>query len=232
MKFLVDWLGSLIDLCYPRLCLICERSLMGGEEYICLHCLSHIPETGYHRWPDNPMEQLFYGKVSVERAFGFFYFTPEGNFRKLIHAIKYKGEKEAASSLGRLYALRLKESGILDTVDLIVPVPLHKKKQRQRGYNQSEWIAKGISGATGLKIATNLLRRRHRTHTQTRKSGYERWENVQDAFCLAAPLPPECRHLLLVDDVITTGATLTACALALCRNRKVKISILTLGVAR
>lgn len=232
MNLLRTLVADLTDLCFPRLCLICERQLVTGEEHICLHCLSRIPETNYHLLPGNPMEQLFYGRVSIEKAFGFFYFTAGGDFRKLVHTFKYKGEKKAARTLGRLYALRLKNSGVLDNIDLIVPVPLHKKRQRHRGYNQSEWIAEGISRITGIKTDYAILRRRHNTATQTLKAGYDRWENIQGAFYLSSPLPAGTRHILLVDDVITTGATLIECARTLRRNREIKISVLTLGVAR
>lgn len=225
-------LNHLIDLFYPRLCIICERQLVVYEDHICSHCLHNMPETNFHLHEGNPMEQLFYGKATIERAFAWFYFNPEGDYRRLIHVIKYHGRKEAGFWLGYQYGLKLKRAGILTDIDLIVPVPLHKKRQRRRGYNQSEWIANGLGKALEIKTETRLLLRKTATETQTQKSLFERWLNTQDIFCMDRPLPTGCQHVLIVDDVVTTGATLLSCCKTLTARSSVKISVLTLAAAQ
>lgn len=225
-------LSELIDLFYPRLCLICQQQLMANERHLCLHCLQQMPRTHYHRQPGNPVEQLFWGKVEIVSAQSYFFFLPEGHFRHLIHAIKYAGEADAAQYLGARYAAEIKADGKLSDIDYLIPVPLHPKRFRQRGYNQSEKIAHGVADIFHKPVLTKLLYRKYASETQTHKSVYDRWENMQGIFGIHEVELPLYSHLLLIDDVITTGATLTACAQEILqRYPTARISILSLAVA-
>lgn len=225
-------ISEFIDLFYPRLCLICQRALMSGEQHLCLHCLQQMPRTNYHLKTDNPIEQLFWGKVEIESAYSCFFLLPEGNFRHFIHTIKYEGETDAARYMGARYAIEIQAAGKLSDIDYIIPVPLHPKRLRQRGYNQSEKIADGIAEILQKPVRTDILYRKHATETQTNKSVYERWENMQGIFDTQNVNLSLYPHFLLVDDVITTGATLIACAQQLQQRYKTaRISIITLAAA-
>lgn len=226
-----DWLYSFISLLFPRCCVVCGRSLAKGEECICAMCNINLPRTNYHLQKDNQVEQLFWGKIPLERATSFFFYRKGSDFRQILHQLKYGGQKEIGAIMGRYMASELTVSGFFEGIDVIIPVPLHKRKQRIRGYNQSEWIARGISAVTGICIDTEVIVRRKHTDTQTRKSTFERWENVDGIFELHHAESLKGKHLLVVDDVLTTGATTVACASRLVEIEGVRISVLTLAVA-
>lgn len=226
-----DWLYSFISLLFPRCCVVCGRSLAKGEECICAMCNINLPRTNYHLQKDNQVEQLFWGKIPLERATSFFFYRKGSDFRQILHQLKYGGQKEIGAIMGRYMASELSASGFFEGIDVIIPVPLHKRKQRIRGYNQSEWIARGISAVTGIRIDTEVIVRRKHTDTQTRKSTFERWENVDGIFEIHHAESLKGKHLLVVDDVLTTGATTVACASRLVEIEGVRISVLTLAVA-
>lgn len=226
-----DWLYSFISLLFPRCCVVCGRSLAKGEECICAMCNINLPRTNYHLQKDSQVEQLFWGKIPLERATSFFFYRKGSDFRQILHQLKYGGQKEIGAIMGRYMASELSASGFFEGIDVIVPVPLHKRKQRIRGYNQSEWIARGISVVTGIRVDTEVIVRRKHTETQTRKSTFERWENVDGIFELHHAESLKGKHLLVVDDVLTTGATTVACASRLVEIEGVRISVLTLAVA-
>ena len=226
-----DWLGSFVSLLFPRCCLVCGRPLAKGEECLCTMCNINLPRTGYHLKEDNPVEKLFWGKIPLERATSFFFYRKGSDFRQILHQLKYGGQKDIGAIMGRYMATELQESGFFEGIDVIVPVPLHKKKQRLRGYNQSEWIARGIATVTGIPIDTESVVRHKNTETQTSKSSLERWENVNGIFELHHPEPLAGKHILIVDDVLTTGATTVECASCLTKIEGVRISVLTLAIA-
>lgn len=226
-----DWLYSFISLLFLRCCVVCGRSLAKGEECICAMCNINLPRTNYHLQKDNQVEQLFWGKIPLERATSFFFYRKGSDFRQILHQLKYGGQKEIGAIMGRYMASELSASGFFEGIDVIIPVPLHKRKQRIRGYNQSEWIARGISAVTGIRVDTEVIVRRKHTDTQTRKSTFERWENVDGIFELHHAESLKGKHLLVVDDVLTTGATTVACASRLMEIEGVRISVLTLAVA-
>lgn len=226
-----DWLYSFISLLFPRCCVVCGRPLAKGEECICAMCNINLPRTNYHLQKDNPVEQLFWGKIPLERATSFFFYRKGSDFRQILHQLKYGGQKEIGAIMGRYMASELSASGFFQGIDVIIPVPLHKRKQRIRGYNQSEWIARGISAVTGICIDTEVIVRQKHTETQTRKSAFERWENVDGIFALHHADSLKGKHVLVVDDVLTTGATTVACASRLVEIEGVRISVLTLAVA-
>lgn len=226
-----DWLGSFVSLLFPRCCIVCGRPLAKGEECLCTMCNINLPRTGYHLKEDNPVEKLFWGKIPLERATSFFFYRKGSDFRQILHQLKYAGQKNIGAIMGRYMAAELQESGFFEDIDVIVPVPLHKKKQRLRGYNQSEWIARGIAAVTGIPIDTESVVRHKNTETQTSKSSLERWENVNGIFELYHAEPLTGKHILIVDDVLTTGATTVECASCLTKIEGVRISVLTLAIA-
>jgi ComF family protein len=180
---------------------------------------------------ENPVAQLFWGRCFIERAAAFSFFNKGSRIRNLIHNLKYKGIKELGYELGRIYGLSLKSSGFTVDIDLIIPVPLHPSKKRIRGFNQSDTISSGIADATGLPVDTNCLARTTVSATQTRRSRIERWTNVEGIFCVTDPGIIRYKHILLVDDVITTGSTIESCANELLKVDGVKVSVVALAFA-
>ncbi len=226
-----DWLSSFLSLLFPRCCVVCGRLLAKGEECLCTMCNINLPRTDYHLRKDNPVEKLFWGKIPLERATSFFFYRKGSDFRQILHQLKYGGQKDIGAIMGRYMAAELLASGFFEGVDVILPVPLHKKKQQIRGYNQSEWIARGIAAVTGISIDTESVVRQKNTETQTRKSSFERWENVEGIFQLHHAESLVGKHVLIVDDVLTTGATTVECASCLAEIEGIRISILTLAMA-
>ena len=229
MSYLYDLWDDFISLLFPRLCHGCDNHLMRNEKLICLECYILIPRTNYHLEPDNPVAKLFWGRCLIERAAAFSFYTKDSRIRKLIHQLKYKGIREIGPELGRIYAGTLKPAGFLNGIDLIIPVPLHPSKRRQRGFNQSDLISSGISEVSGIPVETGILVRKTVSQTQTRKSRYDRWTNVQDIFSVTDQGRIGGMHILLVDDVITTGSTLEACAGELLKIENVKVSVVALA---
>ncbi|HOI26293.1 MAG TPA: ComF family protein [Paludibacteraceae bacterium] len=219
-----------INLFYPKLCVGCGNALFKGEKFICLHCLNDLARTKYHTIEGNSVEQRFYGKVEVQHATSFLYFEKKSMTQKFMHEIKYKGEKELGEHLGKIFGADLKRSWF-DEIDAIIPVPLHSKRLKERGYNQSEWIAQGIARSMGKPLITDALIRESATQTQTKKGVYERWQNVNGIFKVINPTKIENKHILVIDDVITTGATIEACISGLISADGVKVSVATLAVA-
>ena len=231
MNWLKDLLDDFFSLLFPRICYGCGNHLMRNEHLICTECYVVIPRTNFHTKKDNPVAQAFWGRCKIESAAAFSFFNKGSRIRKLIHSLKYKGVKEVGHELGKIYGRSLKSSGFLDGIDFIVPVPLHKSKERTRGFNQSEIIAAGISEAAGLPIITNAVKRRLATSTQTKRSRIERWENVESIFALKNPDLLTGKHILLVDDVITTGATIESCVSEILKAEGAKVSVVALAYA-
>lgn len=228
---ITTYFSSLINLFFPRCCVVCGSPLMRGEDFLCSSCLSALPRTNYHLLPDNPVERLFFGKVDLVKASSYFFYYRGGEMRKIIHEMKYGGKKEIGAVMGRNMAAELKDSGFFDGIDLLMPVVLHPKKQHDRGFNQSEWIAKGITSVTNIPIEMTAVRRVKHVETQTKKTPYQRWENVQHIFVLEHPERLKGKHILVVDDVLTTGATAGAFIESFASLDGVKVSLLTLAFA-
>jgi ComF family protein len=231
MSYLYDLWDDFISLLFPRLCYACGNHLLRNEDLICTQCFISIPRTNYHLTPDNPVAQLFWGRCQICKAAAFSFYNKGSRIRKLIHNLKYKGIKEVGYELGRIYGLSLRNSGFLDDIDLIIPVPLHPSKQRKRGFNQSEYISKGLADASGLTLELKSLVRVVVSDTQTKRSRYERWMNVEGIFAVAETEKLKGKHILLVDDVITTGSTLEACTCELLKIEDIKVSVVALAVA-
>ncbi len=230
MSSVSDTLEGFAGLFWPNVCVCCSTGLTRGEEYICSHCMHELPATNFHKVHDNPIVQAFWGRASIEYATAGYFFRKGNRIQKLVHQVKYKGQKEMGAVLGREMGKSLCGSGF-SGVNLIVPVPLHPQKFRKRGYNQSEWIAKGMAEALNKPIDVQTLVRRFFTTTQTRKKRFDRWENVDSGFELTNSDTFAGQHILLIDDVITTGATLEACIHAVLSAPGSKVSVATLAFA-
>lgn len=222
----------LADMLYPKVCSACKQPLLQAEEGLCLHCLSQLPFTDFGFTAGNPVEKLFWGRVSISYATSMLFFDEGGFVRELLHKIKYRGGRDLAVELGKLFALQLLKSQPGYKPDLLVPVPLHRSKLRHRGFNQSEAIASGMAAILGSEICPNFLKRVSNNSTQTKKGRFDRWANVDGIFSLHKPAQYTAPRILLVDDVITTGATLEACIRAIEKVENSQIGIASLALAR
>jgi ComF family protein len=222
---------DLISLLFPELCNACGSNLLKEEKEICIKCLFDLPYTDYHLYPDNRVAKQLWGRLPCNAATAMLYFKKGTKVQNLIHSLKYKGKAEVGVKLGNLLGERLKRSEYFKDVDVIIPVPLHPKKEKLRGYNQSEHIAIGVAAALGIKVNTSHLLRTKITDTQTKKSRYIRFENMHTVFSVSEHKQLENLHVLLIDDVITTGATLEACGNALLAVGIKKLSIAALAFA-
>lgn len=219
------YIDDLISLFYPRICLACGNTLFRHEDTICTYCLFHLPKTNFHKDDDNPVSRIFWGRVPLASATAYYHFGKGGKVQHLIHQLKYKGHQEIGVYIGKLYGLELMESPFFSGIDTVIPVPLHKSKQRKRGYNQSEQFAIGLSASMLAELDVHSLYRTFASETQTRKSRFNRWENVKEIFALRDEMNLKDKHILLVDDVITTGATIEACAAMLLKIPGVRVSV-------
>ena len=226
------WYDNFVNLFYPRVCNACGRPLFRNEEIICTRCLFRLPQTNFHLHKENPISRIFWGRIPLYSATSFLFFNKGGNVQHLIHRLKYKRKPEVGIYLGRQLGFQLMDSPFFREVDYILPVPLHPKKEHIRGYNQSDMIAIGLEQSMkAIFQKQNLIRKVH-TASQTKKSRYSRWENVKGIFQVKNPKILEGKHLLLVDDVITTGATLEACSETLLQIPHVKVSVASLAYAQ
>lgn len=225
------WIDALIGLFYPSVCAACGNSLFKWERLVCTRCRSFLPRTGYERNEDNPLARLFYGKVRLKAVTACYFFSKAGRVQHLIHELKYKGNVDAGIFLGQELGKSIKDAPLFQDIDYLIPVPLHPKKEKKRGYNQSMVIARGIAEVTGIPIGDKFLVRSINTATQTHKTKEERWQNVKDIFELHHSKQLEGKYVLLIDDVLTTGATLEACALKLSAITGVTISCATAACA-
>lgn len=231
MNLLEQSISDVLGLFFPELCVTCGKRLISQEKYVCFECWQDLPSTNFHLKPDNKVAQLFWGRVNITSATAFFSYKKGSKYQQLIHFVKYKGLKELGFETGKKFAYQLLESPDFAEIDVIVPVPLHQRKEKKRGFNQSEWIANGIAKVLKKPVNTTLLNRKIFTSTQTKRNRYERWQNVENVFVLNNPDEIENKHVLLVDDVVTTGATLEACAIHILKQPGTKVSIATLAYA-
>jgi len=221
---------SLLHLWFPHTCAGCGSDVLNEQSSICMHCLSDLPDTGFHLRGENPVEKIFWGRLPLYSATAGYYFTKESLIQQLIHQFKYKGDKVLGLQLGRLLGKYLMQSGRFNA-DALVPLPLFPAKERKRGYNQATVLCEGISEIMQLPVWDNVVTRPQPTATQTKKGRVERWNNVEGKFLLQDETALNDKHVILVDDVITTGATLEACGSALLKAHNVKLSVATLCVA-
>ncbi len=224
-------LKEIISLFFPHLCAGCEEPINGHHQQICLKCRFQIPKTGFDQFSDNPVEKLLWGKAPIVAATSWFYFKKDSSLQNAIHALKYHGNQRVGVELGEWMAEGLKLSPRFPTPDFLIPVPLHPKKERQRGYNQSVALAKGISKVTGVPVLTGNLVRLVHTKSQTKKGHYERFENMNTSFDVKEAEALRGKKVWLIDDVVTTGSTLAECASSLHSVPDIEIFAVTVGVA-
>ncbi len=232
LKTIKQWLSAATDMVMPRVCPVCGRALDSDETWLCRQCLSRLPRTRYEEVDFNTMEQHFAGKVPIERATAYFFYEKGAPYASILHDIKYHNLPKMGRWLTARAVHDMAGSRFFDGIDAVTAVPLHRSKLAQRGYNQSEYLARGIADASGIPYI-EVLKAVLPHSTQTHKGALERWQNIQGNYVLkkeAASLAG--KHILLVDDVITTGATLTVCATALQAIPGIKISLFTLAAAR
>jgi len=223
-------LSRFVDLVFPRSCASCGDPMVLNEKLICTQCLLELPKTNFHKHKINPVAQSLWGRANIENATAYYFFEKGSKFQNLIHAIKYKGQKELGLELGKLFGQELRDTKF-NLVDEVIPVPLHPQKKRKRGFNQSEWIAMGLAESLNKTLNTKQLYRALANPTQTNKNRYERWENVEGIFDLKNPEALKEKHILLVDDVLTTGSTADACAQAILKTNGTKLSLAVLAYA-
>ncbi len=218
---------------FPRPCLACREPLLAGEAHLCTACRTELPYTDYHLLPpaQNPLARRFWGKLPVHHTLSYLRFLRYGRVQELLHQLKYRGQSQVGNALGQLYGAELAAAGLAREFDLIVPVPLHRRKLARRGYNQAEAFATGLALALPCPSAAHTLRRTEHTASQTRKSRAARWQNVATVFEVAKPEDITGRRILLVDDVLTTGATLEACGAVLLAAGAQAVSIATIACA-
>lgn len=202
-----------------------------GEEVLCVRCQADLPRVRTVSFEENDIARIFWGLVPIEKGISFFHYTPNSPYSRILFELKYHNNPEVGKTMGRMMAEELKATSFFDGIDLIVPIPLSRKKERQRGYNQSDWIAWGISEATGIPTDTTSVVRTKSNPSQTTLDHRQRRENVRDIFAVRHPGSLEGHHILLVDDVITTGATMLSCAETIARACRVRFSVLSLAWA-
>lgn len=224
-------LGDIAAFMFPNRCHVCDQLISNTEKFVCKNCLNALPRTLYHRMAFNPMEQRFAGSIKYERATAAFLYSQKSEIATIIHDFKYRGYYDLATYMGRLIASELYTSGFFSDIDLLTPIPIHFTKRIRRGYNQTEYLAKGISQITNIPVSTNLIASRHHK-SQTAKDLYQRWINTKDTFAVKHTSQFTGKHILIIDDVCTTGATIIAAAEALSQVPNIKISILTLATTR
>ena len=223
--------GDFLSLLFPRVCQCCGEHLVKNEDIICTSCIYDIPVTDFHNRRDNELEKAFWGRCYIERAAAWAPYTRGGKVQRLIHRLKYLGIKEIGIYIGHHYGKILKESGFLDGIDVIVPVPLHPSRERRRGFNQAMVLSVAISDVSGIPVREDILKRKRKTATQTRRTRVERWENVENIFEVPGGITCGDIHILLVDDVVTTGSTIESCVNALKVIPGVRVSVVSAAVA-
>jgi ComF family protein len=223
--------NSTLHLFYPHVCTGCGSDLLQEDKLLCLTCTHDLPHTNFARLANNPVEKFFWGRIPLESAYSQFYFSKEFLIQQLIHQLKYKGDTKIGFYLGEVMGKTLLSSSRFDSVDALIPLPLYPDREHKRGYNQAAVICDGMSAVMNIPVLNGAIIRQHATETQTRKQRTERWENVKDSFKVARENELTGKHLLLVDDVVTTGATLEACGNIILQTGDVRLSIATLAYA-
>ncbi len=229
---LSTWTLDLLGLFFPNSCRLCGKTLHQQEEILCTTCLYKLAHTNFQNGTENPVMDIFSGRLPLFSATAFLFFSKGGGTQQLIHKLKYKGNKEIGIYLGKLLGNQLSNSVLFNTAAAIIPVPLHPLKEHKRGYNQSLMICEGMASRMNARVFSDVLYRKVHSSSQTKKSRYERWENVKDIFEIRKGKRLEGKQVILVDDVITTGATLEACGHKLLEIPGIRLSIASLAYAQ
>lgn len=222
-------ISSFISLIFPEVCIICGKSLVNQEKVICTHCNFHLPRTNSHINTIPSMEKTFWGRVEIENVFSYLFFSKGNSTQTILHNLKYKRRKDVGHFIGNEFGVELNQTERFKDIDLMVPLPIHKNKLKKRGYNQSVIFGQGISQVTGKELSSNIAIKEYENETQTKKSRIQRWENTKEVFKLLDSNSIKNKHILVVDDVITTGATTESFILELLKGNPKKISIATIA---
>jgi ComF family protein len=231
MQALKKIITSTLHLFYPHLCNGCGTDVLNDDNLLCFECFNSLPHTQYAKYANNPIEKIFWGRLPIQAAFAEFYFDKESLIQHLIHQLKYKNNTAIGIYLGEMMGNSINNSNRFEKIDALAPLPLYPDKERKRGYNQAKIICDGISSGTNIPVLNNTVIRQRFTETQTRKHRTERWQNVAESFAINNSKDLEGKHILLIDDVVTTGATLEACGNAILQIPNTKLSIATLALA-
>ena len=229
MQSLKNIFTDALHLFYPHICAGCGSDLLEEHNMLCLHCINNLPHTNFAQQPNNPIEKIFWGRIPLIAAHSEFYFSKESLIQQLLHQLKYKGNHDIGFYLGELMGKSLLTSHRFNNIDALIPLPLYPDKERKRGYNQAAIICDGVSAVMNVPVIKNIVTRQRYTDTQTKKHRIERWENVAGSFIIKDEEKLRGKNLLLVDDVITTGATLEACGSIIAAIDGVKLNIAALA---
>ncbi|TXN37965.1 ComF family protein [Flagellimonas hymeniacidonis] len=230
IKRLAKILNDINNILLPLVCFGCNAQLSRGESVLCAVCRHELPLTDYTFADENPVDRIFYGRIPIKKAGAFVFFAKNGIVKNLLHQLKYKKQEHIGAFFGDWLGALLGHEPLLQTVDVVVPVPLHPKKQKKRGYNQVALFSQKIATSIGAEYRDDILLKVINTKTQTKKDRQLRWENAKNVFQLNPTVKKNFKHLLLIDDVITTGATIEACAKTLHQVKGIDISVLSIAV--
>ncbi len=228
MNLLTDIKDSMFHFVFPHVCEGCGTDVLDVSHMLCLRCLSSLPQTAFEQHPDNPVEKMFWGRLSIIHATAQYYFTKESLMQRLMHQFKYRGNKELGLYLGKLMGHALLAAGRFTDIEGLVPLPLFKSKESKRGFNQAAVLCDGIAEIIAKPVFKDVIIRTEHTESQTKKTRLERWQNMEGRFELTNSKTIEGRHILLIDDVVTTGATLEACGSELLKALNTRLSVATL----
>lgn len=231
MKNIASLKNALLHLLYPHLCAGCGSDALPPDSQLCFFCLHELPVTGFEKHANNPVEKIFSGRLAFEEAAAHYYFSKQAALQQILHQFKYADNKALGCQLGTDFGIALAKSGRFKTIDAVVPMPLHKARERKRGYNQSALLAEAVAEILGVPVWEDIVYRAAPTATQTKKNRIERWENMKGKFFITDNHKAVNKHLLLIDDVITTGATLEACGSVLRCIPGVRLSVAALCYA-
>ncbi|MBC7889175.1 MAG: ComF family protein [Ferruginibacter sp.] len=231
MQSLKTIFSDTLHLFFPHVCTGCGSDLLQDDHFLCLRCSVNLPYTNFARHANNPIEKIFWGRIPLVAAHSEFYFAKESLIQHLIHELKYKGNQEIGIYLGELMGRSLLDSNRFKNIDYLIPLPLYPDKERKRGYNQATVICRGMSAILNVPVLSGNVTRKRFTETQTKKHRRERWENVADSFTVNDPEKMRGKNILLIDDVITTGATMEACGQTIMQAAEVKLSMAALAMA-
>lgn len=221
----------MLHLLFPHRCAGCGSDVLSADQIICTECIDALPQTYFEQYSGNPIEKIFWGRLPLANATSQFFFTKDSVMQHLMHQLKYRGNREVGVYLGKLIGSQLEATNRFRNVDAIVPLPLYPEKEYQRGYNQATLLCEGIAEVLQKPVLQNAVVRTHHTDSQTKKSRVERWQNMEGRFLISNSDALQHKHLLLVDDVVTTGATLEACGRKLLEVDGVRLSVATLCCA-
>lgn len=229
MNLLKEWSSDFLHLIFPHNCTGCGSDILDEQQQLCLHCLSNLPVTNFFNQPGNPVETNFYGRLPLRNAAAGYFFTKESLLQHLIVQLKYRGNKDIGFYLGQLLGTFIAKSDRFSDVDVLVPLPLNPKREKRRGYNQATALCNGMAATWKRPVAENVVVRKVYTETQTHMGRINRWQNMDGVFDVTNPSALAGKHILLVDDVVTTGATLEACGSEILKIPGTTLSIATLA---